>query len=105
MTNSNTHNGRFVMSAEWEPQSGVQLTWPHPATDWQPMLGEITDTYVEIAVETAKRERLIIVAPQPEEALHAIEKKAGHDIARNIVTLKCDTDDTWARDHGFITLR
>lgn len=105
MTNSNTHNGRFVMSAEWEPQSGVQLTWPHPATDWQPMLSEITDTYVEIAVETAKRERLIIVAPQPEEALHAIEKKAGHDIARNIVTLKCDTDDTWARDHGFITLR
>lgn len=105
MTNSNTHNSRFVMSAEWEPQSGVQLTWPHPATDWQPMLSEITDTYVEIAVETAARERLIIVAPQPEEALRAIEKKAGQGITRNIVTLKCDTDDTWARDHGFITLR
>ena len=104
MTNSNTYNGRFVMSAEWDTQSGIQLTWPHQATDWQPMLSEITDTYVKMAVEIAKREQLIIVAPQPEEALRAISEKAGNDITENIITMKCDTDDTWARDHGFITL-
>lgn len=92
------------MSAEWDTQSGIQLTWPHQATDWQPMLSEITDTYVKMAVEIAKREQLIIVAPQPEEALRAIAEKTGNDITENIITMKCDTDDTWARDHGFITL-
>ncbi len=44
------------------------------------------------------------MAPQPEEALRAISEKAGNDITENIITMKCDTDDTWARDHGFITL-
>lgn len=64
--------------AEWEPQWGVQLTWPHAATDWAPMLGEITKTYEEIAREISARENLLVVGPP--------------------------SNDTWARDHGFITL-
>ena len=64
--------------AEWEPQWGVQLTWPHVATDWAPMLGEITKTYEEIAREISARENLLVVGPP--------------------------SNDTWARDHGFITL-
>ena len=65
--------------AEWEPQRGVQLTWPHKATDWAPILPEITAVYEEMAREISKREPLIIV----------------DDIPHN---------DTWARDHGFITV-
>ena len=67
--------------AEWEPQSMVQLTWPHKDTDWAPMLPEITAVYEEMAREIAKREPLLIVAP--EEFI---------------------SNDTWARDHGFITV-
>ena len=67
------------MLAEWEPQSAVQLTWPHAQTDWAPMLAEITAVYEEMAREISKRERLIIV----------------DDIPHN---------DTWARDHGFISV-
>ena len=67
------------MPAEWEPQSAVQLTWPHEATDWAPILPEITAVYEEMAREISKREPLIIV----------------DDIPHN---------DTWARDHGFITV-
>ena len=69
------------MMAEWEPQSMVQLTWPHKDTDWAPMLPEITAVYEEMAREIAKREPLLIVAP--EEFI---------------------SNDTWARDHGFITV-
>ena len=29
---------RVRLPAEWEPQSGVQLTWPHAGTDWAPLL-------------------------------------------------------------------
>jgi len=78
------------LPAEWEPQEGVQLTWPHRHTDWAPMLNEITATYYEMAREIAIRERLIIVAPE--------------DAARDCLRIVCDTNDTWARDHGFISL-
>ena len=52
------------MMAEWEPQSMVQLTWPHKDTDWAPILPEITSVYEEMAREIAKRESLLIVAPE-----------------------------------------
>ena len=68
------------MPAEWEPQRCVQLTWPHAATDWAPMLDEITAVYDEMKREIEKREPVLVV---------------GDDIPHN---------DTWARDHGFITV-
>jgi agmatine/peptidylarginine deiminase len=67
------------MLAEWEPQSMVQLTWPHKDTDWAPILDEITAVYEEMAHEIRKREPLLIVDQIPH-------------------------NDTWARDHGFITV-
>ncbi len=76
--NNKQQSSRWRLPAEWEPQWGVQLTWPHADTDWAPMLQEITDTYEEMAREIRKREHLLIVG-QP-------------------------NNDTWARDHGFITL-
>ena len=67
------------MLAEWEHQSMVQLTWPHKNTDWAPILHEITAVYEEMAREIRKREPLLIVDEIPH-------------------------NDTWARDHGFITV-
>ena len=81
---------RWRLPAEWEPQWGVQLTWPHADTDWAPILSDIIETYHQMAREIAKRERLIIVAPE--------------GAARDMLRFVCPTDDTWARDHGFITL-
>ena len=73
----------------------VQLTWPHKDTDWAPMLPEIIAVYEEIAREISKREDLLIVAPD--------------DILPNLSPLTSHlspltTNDTWARDHGFITV-
>lgn len=105
MTDSTTKNELLRMPAEWEPQSAVQLTWPHEDTDWQPILEEITETYIKIALEIARRERLIIVTPKPEEALERIRQAGATDgTMERIVTLQCPTNDTWTRDHGFITL-
>ena len=67
------------MLAEWEHQSMVQLTWPHEGTDWAPILDEITAIYENMASEIRKREPLLIVDSIPH-------------------------NDTWARDHGFITV-
>ena len=81
------------LPAEWEPQEGVQLTWPHAATDWAPILDEITATYEVMAREIAKRERLLIIAPKGED----LSPLTSH-------LFPLPSNDTWARDHGFISL-
>jgi agmatine/peptidylarginine deiminase len=81
------------MPAEWELQSMVQLTWPHKDTDWAPILPEITAVYNEMAREIRKREELLIVAPAEVQP---------PTLNSYLITL--NTNDTWARDHGFITV-
>ena len=83
------------MLAEWEPQSMVQLTWPHKDTDWAPILPEITAVYEEMAREISKREALLIVAPE------SLTSDIKH-LTSNILHLT--SNDTWARDHGFISV-
>ena len=58
------------------------------------MLEEITATYEEMAREIRKREQLLIVAPEGVQlpALPALH------------VTRFTSDDTWARDHGFISL-
>ena len=63
------------LPAEWFPQSGVQLTWPHAGTDWAYMLEEVQQCFVQIAREIASREKLLIVTPEPDEVLKQIEKQ------------------------------
>ena len=104
MNINDIEKSRWRLPAEWEEQECVQLTWPHEDTDWQTIMEEITATYVRMAVEIARRERLLIVAPRPDEATEAIRRAAGEGILANITTLACPTDDTWARDHAFISL-
>ena len=89
------------LPAEWYPQSGIQLTWPHAGTDWAYMLDEVQECFVNIANEIAKRELLLIVTPEPEEVKKQIAATVNME---NVRFLKCGTNDTWARDHGAITM-
>ncbi|MDR0962008.1 MAG: agmatine deiminase family protein [Mediterranea sp.] len=90
------------LPAEWAPQSGVQLTWPHDGTDWAYMLDEVQACFVNIAREIARRELLLIVTPDVEAVKQQIAEEVNMD---NVRFLACDTNDTWARDHGAITLQ
>ena len=89
------------LPAEWALQSGVQLTWPHANTDWAYMLEEVQQCFIAIASEIAKRELLLIVTPEPEEVRMQISAAVNMD---NVRFLECETNDTWARDHGAITM-
>lgn len=90
-----------ILPAEWYPQSGVQLTWPHQGTDWCNMLEEVEECFVRITTEISNREKLLIISPFPEEVK---EKLAGKASLTNIEFFTCDSNDTWARDHGAITM-
>src|SRR3712207_500506 len=67
MTHQAHSQPSYRLPAEWEPQSGVQLTWPHADTDWLPYLEEITLTCVELARAIARYEQVIIAAQHPAE--------------------------------------
>ena len=91
---------KIILPAEWEHQSGVMLTWPHEETDWAYMLEEVTECYIRLAHEIAKRERLLIVCPNKAKVAEQLS-----DIADSIIFREMETNDTWARDHGPITVK
>lgn len=87
------------LPAEWEAVDSVLLSWPHRLTDWNYMLDEVTECFKNIAAAILRHSRLIIVSPEPEtvqEQLSALPQE-------KITYVKCDTNDTWARDFGAIT--
>lgn len=92
---------RPFLPAEWEEQAFIQLTWPHKETDWDYMLDEVEECYINIAREILSRERLIVVTPEPEH-VEQVLAKAGICLD-NLTLVKIETNDTWARDHAFIT--
>lgn len=88
----------YFLPAEWHPQSFIQLTWPHQDTDWSYMLDEVEECFLNLAREIASRQPLLLVAPEFPKALENFEFK------ENVFYVECPTNDTWARDHGFISL-
>ncbi len=93
--------GEILFPAEWHPQSGVQLTWPHKDTDWADMLDEVQACFVELACEISQRERLLIVAPCVKEVKEQLSGRANEE---SITYFECATNDTWARDHAAMTV-
>ena len=89
-----------ILPAEWATQDFVQLTWPHADTDWAYMLEEVTECFVNIAREIVKRQQLLIVCLNAEE----VETFFSEDELQRISFAEMPTNDTWARDHGGITV-
>lgn len=90
------------LPAEWEPQSYVQIAWPHIETDWFPYLQAARQCYCQLAAAITQREELIIVTPEPADVQQLLEGTPGVQMER-VHLLDIDTNDTWARDHAFIT--
>ena len=84
-------NEHYKLPAEWEPQSGVLIAWPHAQTDWAPMLDEVSACYNEMVRAIEHYEPVVTVEP------------CG-DIPHSMLNVEYTTNDTWARDFGFITL-
>jgi len=89
-----------ILPAEWAEQKFVQLTWPHAGTDWEYMLEEVNDCFVNIAHEIIKREDLLIVCQEAGK----VKRLLGDIDFSKITFAEMPTNDTWARDHGGITV-
>ncbi len=94
----------YELPAEWHEQGAVQLTWPHAETDWQPILEVVTRCYLDMAKAISAREHIIIVTPEPKQVFELLQGNLPAESLQRISFCEAPTNDTWARDHGFISL-
>lgn len=91
------------LPAEWEEQTGIQLTWPIKESDWGPIFDEVEKCFIHIAKEISRFEQVMIVSPNSSIPWDKLSE--GKCNMKNIVTVSTPTNDSWARDHGGITLK
>lgn len=84
--------------AEFEPQSFVQLIFPHPQSDWAPYLEEARQTFVNIANAVARYEPCLVVCDDVETV------KGYFPDQTNLIFVPYQSDDTWARDCSALTV-
>ena len=90
------------LPAEWEPQDGILLAWPHADSDWSDNLEAVEQVFVTIAAAICRFELVLIVAPDTERVKDQLSV-AGVNPER-IRLFRLPTNDTWARDFGPITV-
>lgn len=89
-----------TLPAEWAKQQFVQLTWPHAATHWASILPEVEACFVAIARNILRFQDLVIVCIDSSHVAGLIGDAGGN----KLTLVELDSDDTWARDHGGITV-
>lgn len=96
---------RQYLPPEWADQSAVMLTWPHRETDWSRRLKIVEPTFAAIAREVSRREKLLIVCFDANHRAHIEQllQLARVDMSQ-IRLFIVPANDTWARDHGPITV-
>lgn len=93
------------LPAEWEPQSGVMVTWPHAFGDWAASLAAADHVFALIGAAISRHEHLLIAAYDSDHKDHIAEqlRRANADLTRvRIETIR--SDDVFVRDHGPITV-
>ena len=90
------------LPAEWEEQDGVLLAWPHAESDWRESLEIVEPVFVSLAREISRCERVLIVAPEIESVREQL-RQGGVDMER-VNLQRMETNDTWTRDFGPITV-
>ena len=88
------------LPAEWEHQSGIQLTFPHQNSDWRHSLSEVIPCYVRCIETIARFQPVLIICEKQEEVTPFLERAN----QENLRFLELPTNDTWTRDYGGITV-
>lgn len=88
------------LPAEWESQSLVQFTFPHPKSDWGEDWDAVRECFIRIIETALKFQPVLLIAYSLEEVTSYF--KGLFDFPLHIVELP--SNDSWARDHGPITV-
>lgn len=93
------------LPAEWEPQAGTLLAWPHAESAWGPRLQAAESDFAAIAAAVAIHQPVIILVRDPAHRARASRclSPATGD-SPNLHFIRCPLDDTWIRDFGPVTV-
>ncbi len=94
---------KLRLPAEWELHAFSQITWPSVDSDWYSILPEVEECYIRIVKAITDYEPLLIVTDDVEHVESILSEEFGDAWSKNIFVYECPVNDTWARDHGFIT--
>lgn len=86
------------LPAEFEPQSFVQLIFPHVKSDWLPYLEVASQTFVAIASAIANHEHCLLICDDIERV------RSYFSDTTNMTFVQYRSDDTWSRDCSAITV-
>ena len=93
------------LPSEWEEQSGVMLTWPHLKGDWKFNFEKAEKTFLNIAKQISLHELVLIVCEDEKQRNEIQEKLNQCDVNPDRLRFStAPSNDTWARDHGPITI-
>lgn len=92
------------LPAEWEPQDAVMLTWPHKNTAWNYILDDVVQLYEALVTVICDYADVVIAAPADELDDIRTQLEIMQAPLEYIYLYPVPSNDTWARDHGPITV-
>ncbi|MCX7882227.1 MAG: agmatine deiminase family protein [Brevinematales bacterium] len=92
------------LPAEWEQQDGILLAWPHSESDWAPLLSSVEKTYESLITTITRFERVVVLVPEGTLSSLRVRLVAAGAKEDRLLLVELPTNDTWARDFGFLTV-
>lgn len=89
-----------VFLPEWAPQSAILMAWPHAKTDWNYILNEAQQCVKEIITAISQFQPVLLIVPTQQT-----KNKLKKQLPKNTLFHIAETNDTWARDFGPITIQ
>lgn len=89
-----------VLPAEWAPQSAIQFTFPHEDSDWLPIMDEVIACFTRIIETVTQYQKALVVCKNKEKTAEILRGCR----QENLILVELLSNDTWARDHGGITI-
>ena len=83
---------------EWEKQKCIILVFPNTNSDWKHSIEEIRDSYIELIKTIQKYQKCIILCKDKKELSSSLSSLT------NIQLIEIETNDTWIRDFGGISI-
>ncbi|MCJ7466136.1 MAG: agmatine deiminase family protein [Maribacter sp.] len=92
--------------AEWEPQEGILLCFPHNGNDWPGKYEAVQWAFVEFIKKIAEEEKVFLVVANT-TLKHRIEEKLGIASVniKNVSYILQKTNRSWMRDSGPIIVK
>lgn len=94
-----------TLPAEWARQDAILITWPHSDSAWQDQLDDVEQTYFDLVASISHYQDLIIQLHPDVDSVRLMQRLStmASDLS-HCHFVEAVSNDTWARDHGPITV-